>query len=335
MVPRRTGACQSERWRREQVAAFDRVDELLAFLGLDRAQIPDLDADPETFGLKVPRPFAECMRRNDPKDPLLRQVLPLAAEQQRVAGYVEDPVADATAERVPGLLVKYAGRALLMATGACAIHCRYCFRRHFPYQNFGPSQARLERALEDIAGNTQLSEVILSGGDPLMLSDERLEALIERLDGLAHLKRLRLHSRLPVVLPSRLTDRLGTILTRGRLPSTLVIHANHPHELSEAVRSALLDWRAAGVTLLNQSVLLRGVNDRIETQVELSERLFACGVLPYYLHGLDPVAGSAHFQVSDAEARGLLEGMRARLPGYLVPRLVREIPGAHSKRPLE
>lgn len=335
MVPRRTSACQSETWRRELVAAFDQVDALLAFLGLDRARIPDLAADSEPFKLKVPRPFAECMRRNDPHDPLLRQVLPLAAERQPVAGYVQDPVDDATAERVPGLLVKYAGRALLMTTGACAIHCRYCFRRHFPYQDLGPSQARLERAMEAIAGDTGLTEVVLSGGDPLMLSDERLEALIERLDALAHLKRLRLHSRLPVVLPSRLTERLGRILTRARLPSTLVIHANHPHELTDAVRSALIDWRGAGVTLLNQSVLLRGVNDQISTQVELSERLFACGVLPYYLHGLDPVAGSAHFQVADAEARNVLEGMRARLPGYLVPRLVREIPGAPSKRPLE
>jgi EF-P beta-lysylation protein EpmB len=335
MVPRRTGACQSETWRHKQILAFTRIEELLDVLGLDRAQIPDLNTDPECFGLRVPRAFAERIRCGDPDDPLLRQVLPLGAEQRLVAGYVADPVADATAERVPGLLVKYAGRALLMATGACAIHCRYCFRRHFPYQDLGPTQARLERALEEIAHDTSLTEVVLSGGDPLMLDDERLDALIQGLERIDHLKRLRLHSRIPVVSPSRLTERLAASLTRGRFASTLVIHANHPRELDTAVRLALLDWRAAGVTLLNQSVLLRGVNDQVEILTELSERLFECGVLPYYLHGLDPVAGSAHFQVSDEEAKRLLDGVRACLPGYLVPRLVREIPGDHSKRPIE
>ncbi|ADC62684.1 EF-P beta-lysylation protein EpmB [Allochromatium vinosum] len=335
MLPRRTGACQSETWRRDRVTAFTQVDELLAFLELDRTRIPDLDAEPESWGLRVPRTFVERMRRGDPDDPLLRQVLPLTAERQQVAGYVTDPVGDACAERAPGLLVKYAGRALLMVTGACAIHCRYCFRRHFPYQDLGPSQARLERALDEIARDPSLTEVVLSGGDPLMLDDDRLDALIRDLECITHLQRLRLHSRVPVVSPSRLTARLAASLTRGRFASTLVIHANHPRELDEVVRSALLDWRAAGVTLLNQSVLLRGVNDRIEILAELSERLFACGVLPYYLHGLDPVAGSAHFEVDDAEARRLLDGVRARLPGYLVPRLVREIPGDHSKRPLE
>jgi EF-P beta-lysylation protein EpmB len=335
MLPRRTGACQSETWRRERVTVFTQVHELLEFLELDRSRIPDLDDRPESFGLRVPRTFAERIRRGDPEDPLLRQVLPLAAERQPVAGYVADPVGDASAERAPGLLVKYAGRALLMVTGACAIHCRYCFRRHFPYQDLGPSRVRLERALDEIARDPSLTEVVLSGGDPLMLDDDRLDALIRDLEHITHLQRLRLHSRVPVVSPSRLTARLAASLTRGRFASTLVIHANHPGELDESVRSALLDWRTAGVTLLNQSVLLRGVNDRIEILVELSERLFACGVLPYYLHGLDPVAGSAHFQVDDAEARGLLDGVRARLPGYLVPRLVREIPGDHSKRPLE
>jgi EF-P beta-lysylation protein EpmB len=315
--------------------AFSRVDELLAFLELDRARIPDLDIEPDAFGLRVPRAFAERMRRGDPEDPLLRQVLPLGAERRPVRGYVEDPVADATAERVPGLLVKYEGRALLMATGACAIHCRYCFRRHFPYRDLGPTQARLERALAAITRDTSLTEVVLSGGDPLMLDDARLDALIQGLERIDHLKRLRLHSRVPVVSPSRLTAQLATSLTRGRFASTLVIHANHPRELDESVRAALLDWRAAGVTLLNQSVLLRGVNDQAEILAELSERLFECGVLPYYLHGLDLVAGSAHFQVSDEDAKHLLAGMRARLPGYLVPRLVREISGDHSKRPLE
>lgn len=326
---------QPPAWRRERLDAFTRVDDLLAFLDLDRTRIPDLDDEPESFGLRVPRTFAERMRPGDPEDPLLRQVLPLIAERQPVAGYVADPVGDAVAERAPGLLVKYAGRALLMVTGACAVHCRYCFRRHFPYQDLGPSQSRLERALDEIARDPSLTEVVLSGGDPLMLGDDRLDALIQGLEHIGHLERLRLHSRLAVVSPARLTTRLATRLTGGRLTSILVIHANHPHELDDSVHAALLDWRAIGVTLLNQSVLLRGVNDRVETLAELSERLFACGVLPYYLHGLDPVAGSAHFQVGDAEAKRLLDGMRARLPGYLVPRLVREIPGAPAKQPFE
>lgn len=335
MLPRRTGACQSETWWRERVRAFTQVDDLLAFLELDRTRIPDLDDEPESFSLRVPRTFAERMRPGDPDDPLLRQVLPLNAERQPVAGYVADPVGDAAAECVPGLLVKYAGRALLMVTGACAVHCRYCFRRHFPYQDLGPSRSRLEHTLEEIARNPSLTEVVLSGGDPLMLDDDRLDALIQGLEHIGHLKRLRLHSRLAVVSPARLTARLAARLTDSRLASILVIHANHPRELDDSVRSALLDWRVAGVTLLNQSVLLRGVNDRVETLAELSERLFACGVLPYYLHGLDPVAGSAHFQVGDTEARRLMDGLRAYLPGYLVPRLVREIPGAHAKQPLE
>lgn len=328
-------SARSLSWRREQATVFTRVDELLAFLELDHTQIPDLDDAPESLALRVPRAFAERMRHGDPNDPLLRQVLPLMAERRQIPGYVADPVADAEAERAPGLLVKYAGRALLMVTGACSIHCRYCFRRHFPYQALGPSQSRLERALDEIARDSTLTEVVLSGGDPLLLDDRRLEALLQDLERIVHLKRLRLHSRVPVASPARLSARLADRLTHGRLASTLVIHANHAHELDDSVRSALLDWRAAGVTLLNQSVLLRGVNDQVDILVELSERLFACGVLPYYLHGLDPVAGSAHFQVSDAEARRLLDGLRARLPGYLVPRLVREIAGAPAKQPLE
>ncbi|MGQ9658542.1 MAG: EF-P beta-lysylation protein EpmB [Thermochromatium sp.] len=334
MLPRSTGACQSETWRRERVMVFTQVDELLAFLELDRTQVPDVDDRPQPFGLRVPRRFAERMRRGDPQDPLLRQVLPLAAERQPVAGYVTDPVGDLTAERAPGLLVKYAGRALLMVTGACAIHCRYCFRRHFPYRDLGTSRSRLKQALEEIAHDPSLTEVILSGGDPLMLDDDRLDALIRALEHIGHLRRLRLHSRVAVVSPDRLTERLAARLQNSRLASLLVIHANHPHELDDSVRSALLGWRLAGVTLLNQSVLLRGVNDQVETLAELSERLFACGVLPYYLHTLDPVAGSAQFQVGDPEAERLMAGLRARLPGYLVPRLVREILGAPAKQPL-
>ncbi|WP_246237526.1 EF-P beta-lysylation protein EpmB [Caldichromatium japonicum] len=300
------------------------------FVGVAYEHIPDLDEAPGTFGLKVPRAFAERMRRADPDDPLLRQVLPRRAEHQSIAGYSEDPVADRSAERVPGLLVKYAGRALVVTTGACAIHCRYCFRRHFQYPSLG---THLEAILAAIAADQSLNEVILSGGDPLMLSDDRLAELIGRLSQIRQLKRLRIHSRVPVVWPERLNNRLAQILSGGRLTGILVIHANHPHELSETVCATLRDWRTLGLTLLNQSVLLKGVNDQIATLAELSERLFACGVLPYYLHALDRVAGSAHFAVEDTQAQSLIAGLRARLPGYLVPRLVREHPRAPAKQP--
>ncbi|MBK1719920.1 EF-P beta-lysylation protein EpmB [Thiocystis violacea] len=332
MLPRRGIDCQTDAWKRELARSFTQVDALLAFLGLDRADVPGLDPEPGPFGILVPRGFAALMARADPGDPLLRQVLSLSAERAQVAGYVRDPVDDASAEQRPGLLRKYSGRALLVTTGACAIHCRYCFRRHFPYQDLGPSQSRWDRALTEIARDETLTEVILSGGDPLMVEDGALADLARRLAGIVHLRRWRLHSRLPVVLPSRITDRLGAILTQGRLPTVLVIHANHPRELGEEAREALLRLDVAGVTLLNQSVLLRGVNDDAGTLIDLSERLFDCRVRPYYLHRLDPVEGAAHFQVSEHEAMRLIETMRGRMPGYLVPNLVREIPGAPSKQ---
>jgi EF-P beta-lysylation protein EpmB len=265
---------------------------------------------------------------------LLRQVLPLGVERAPAHGFVPDPVGDGPAALTPGLIQKYQGRALLMAHGACAIHCRYCFRRHFPYGAMGPQAPRLEAAIGLIAADSTLSEVILSGGDPLMLDDAPLGALLRRLHAIPHLQRVRLHSRLPVVLPERITDALCTHLRGLRLPAVLVIHANHARELGDPCAAALARLRAAGVTLLNQSVLLAGVNDRADTLADLSERLFGLGVLPYYLHQLDPVQGAAHFAVSDPHALALEAELRARLPGYLVPRLVREVAGDPAKRPL-
>lgn len=311
--------------------SFTRVDELLAFLGLEGDRLAGVDRDPAPFGLRVPRTFAQRMRRKDPNDPLLRQVLPLTCERRESPGYGPDPLAEGRAERVPGLLVKYAGRALMLVTGACAIHCRYCFRRHTEYPPLWP---HLDRILATLAADSKIHEVILSGGDPLMLSDRRLSGLIKRLAEIPHLKRLRIHTRVPIVWPERLNAQLAAVLLNGRLDPVLVTHVNHPQELDAAVGAALRAWKGRGLTLLNQGVLLRGVNDRVETLVELSERLFACGVLPYYLHALDPVAGSAHFAVTEAEAKRLMADLRARLPGYLVPRLVRESPGAAAKQPL-
>lgn len=274
------------------------------------------------------------MSPGDPADPLLRQVLPLRVERGRARGDRIDPVGDGQASRLPGLIQKYRGRALLLVNGACAVHCRYCFRRHFPYADLGPAGSRLRAALMAIAADNTLSEVILSGGDPLLLDDPALEDLIDRLAAIPHLRRLRIHSRLPVVLPARVTDRLCRMLAALRPSPVLVVHANHPRELEAAASGALARLRAAGLTLLNQGVLLRGVNDNVQILADLSEGLFARGVLPYYLHQLDPVQGASHFRVPDAEARAFLRELRARLPGYLVPRLVREHPGEAAKRPL-
>jgi EF-P beta-lysylation protein EpmB len=274
------------------------------------------------------------MRRRDPRDPLLRQVLPLGAELEAVAGFRDDPVGDRPASLGTGLLRKYHGRVLLIATGACAVHCRYCFRRHFPYGEENASADGFAPALERIAADPGIREVILSGGDPLTLSDRRLGELVRRLAAMPHLVRLRIHTRLPVVLPERVDDRLLEWLAGTRLAKIVVVHANHANEIDRPVREALARLRRAGASLLNQSVLLRGVNDDAGALADLSEALFAEGVLPYYLHLLDRVRGAAHFEVPEPEARGTYEALRARLPGYLLPRLVRELPGAPAKLPV-
>ena len=334
MVQRSPGACQTAGWHRDLALAFRAVGPLLDSLGLRPDQVPDLDPQPHPFRLLVPRGFAALMARGDPWDPLLRQVLPLGVEGTLTPGFLLDPVGDRAATRVPGLLQKYQGRTLLMAHGACAVHCRYCFRRHFPYPDMGGYAVRTASALDAIQGDPSLMEVILSGGDPLLLEDGPLADLIQRLAAIPHLRRVRVHSRLPVVLPSRVTEQLCELLVATRLKPVLVIHANHVRELGGPARSALAALCRAGVTLLNQSVLLRGINDSVCALVALSEGLFDSGVLPYYLHQLDPVQGSAHFSVADAEALPLMETLRARLPGYLVPRLVRDIAGEASKTPL-
>lgn len=335
ILTRTVGSCQSPAWKRELARAFTAVEPLLAFVGVRTDEVPDLDPDHQRFGLLVPRGFAARVTRGDAADPLLRQVLPLGSERVATDGFSLDPVGDASALRAPGLLQKYSGRALLLVSRACAVHCRYCFRRHYPYSGPEGLSARADAAVEEIARDPGISELILSGGDPLMLDDPELGALLGRIDGIAHLRRLRIHTRLPVVLPARVTQGLCDLLGSLRATTSVVIHANHPAELCPATAQALGRLRATGPTLLNQSVLLRGVNDRAEILSELSERLFDCGVLPYYLHQLDPVAGAAHFEVPDDLALGLMESLRQRIPGYLVPRLVREIPGEPCKRALE
>jgi EF-P beta-lysylation protein EpmB len=287
------------------------------------------------FPFRVPRGFAARIAGTDPADPLMFQVLPTAAEMDPVQGFSNDPVGERLAPPDRGLLRKYSGRALVMATGTCAVHCRYCFRRHFPYSEHTVGRLWPD-TLSQLAADSSLSEVILSGGDPLMLPDERLASMVADVSALRHIRRLRIHTRMPIVLPERVDESLVDWLAATRLPVVVVVHANHPAEIGADVRRACRVLNdAAGVTLLNQSVLLRGVNDDATVLAELSESLFETGVLPYYLHMLDPVAGAAHFEVPDAEAGDIVEKLRAMLPGYLVPRLVREIPGAPSKIPVE
>ena len=271
------------------------------------------------------------MRVGDPYDPLLRQVLPVAVEDAEVAGFSTDPVGEAGLLGCDGLLRKYRGRALLVATGACAVHCRYCFRREFPYESEHPDGGEFASTLAAVSRDATIEEVILSGGDPLILPDHRLAMLVGRIAEIPHIRRLRIHTRMPVVLPERVDEALVGWIATWPLPVVVVIHANHPNEIDESVRRALGALGTTGATLLNQAVLLRGVNDSAEVLAELSTKLFDGGVLPYYLHMLDRVAGAAHFEVAEKNAHAIMDDLQARLPGYLVPRLVREVPGARSK----
>jgi len=283
------------------------------------------------FPIFVPPSYLARIRPGNPRDPLLLQVLPAAEESAEVPGFSVDPVGDTTASLQPGILQKYHGRALLITTGACAIHCRYCFRRHFPYEEVPHSDAAWDAALTAIAEDRSIGEVILSGGDPLMLVDKRLASLTEKIASIPHVRRLRVHTRLPIMIPARVTEELLAWLAGGRLTPIMVIHANHAQELDEAVADSLLKLKQAGVMLLNQAVLLRGVNDCVAAQVALSERLIEIGVVPYYLHQLDRVTGAAHFEVPIVEGLKLMEAIRAQLPGYAVPRYVQEIAGEPNK----
>jgi EF-P beta-lysylation protein EpmB len=331
MIPGTFPLRQPPSWQRELARAVTDPAELIRLLGLDPNLIEPARAAARAFPLRVPRGYIARIQPGDARDPLLRQVLPLAEETLTVEGFVRDPVGDLAAAVAPGVLHKYHGRVLLTTTGACAIHCRYCFRRHFPYADENPASDNWSAALAHVAADTTVREVILSGGDPLTLADARIAQFIHALADLPHVQRVRVHTRLPIVLPQRITDELCEALSGTRLPSVVVVHANHPNEIDAEVVHALARLRCAGVTLLNQSVLLRGVNDDVVALCALSERLFAAGVLPYYLHLLDRVQGAAHFEVDAPTAVRLVEEISTRLPGYLVPRLVREEAGAPAK----
>ncbi|MCS3744840.1 EF-P beta-lysylation protein EpmB [Xanthomonas arboricola] len=334
LQPSQPTALQPPRWQQQWRDAVRDPRTLLELLGLD-AQAAGISADAAAqFPLRVPQAFVARMQHGDLHDPLLRQVLPLDAEMQPVPGYGLDAVGDAAAKTAAGVIQKYRGRALLIATGSCAVHCRYCFRRHFPYAEETAARDGWREAVEAIAADPDIDEVLLSGGDPLSLATPKLVELTDALAAIGHLKRLRIHSRLPVVLPARVDAPLRAWLRSLPWPVAFVIHANHANEFDADVDTAMQALRGAGVQLLNQAVLLRGVNDSVDALAALSERSFAAGVLPYYLHQLDRVAGVAHFEVDDARARALHAELATRLSGYLVPRLVREIPGDTGKRPL-
>lgn len=333
MIPASLPPAQRDDWRRQYRDVITSAHELLAELDLEHLAAR-LAPDAAGFPLRVTRAFVARMRRGDPNDPLLRQVLPLDEETRPAPGFDLDAVGDLASRDARGVLHKYDGRALLIATGSCAVNCRYCFRRHFPYGEEAAAADGWRGAVAWLQGNPDINEVLLSGGDPWSLSTRKLAELTEALRGIAHLRRLRIHTRLPVVLPARVDADLLEWIDALPWPVVVVIHANHAQELTQDVAEACDALARHGARLYNQSVLLRGVNDSLEALAALSERLFELGVQPYYLHQLDRVAGTAHFEVPDSQALALHQDLRARLPGYLVPRLVREVQGAPSKLPI-
>jgi len=331
MITRTLPLWQGRDWQQSLRDAVRDPAELCRLLELDPGLIEPARAAARAFALRVPREFVARMRKGDPGDPLLRQVLPLDEELGSLPGFSADPLAEGSCNPAPGLIHKYHGRVLLIVSGACAVNCRYCFRRHFPYADNAPGRARWSQTLDYVARRSEVTEVILSGGDPLAASDALLAWLVERIAEIPHVRRLRVHTRLPIVIPDRVTPACLDWLTGSRLRTALVLHSNHAQELDATVEAALHRLRERAVPLFNQSVLLRGVNDSVDALAELSERLFDCGVTPYYLHLLDPVDGAAHFGVDEDRARRLHDAIRRRLPGYLVPRLARETAGGPYK----
>lgn len=318
-------------WQAELQTAFTNTSDLLSYLNLSTQALSQYEKAAEGFPLLVTRSYASRIQPANWQDPLLRQVLPHPDELINQAGFIKDPVGDNNANVSPGLLQKYQGRVLIITTGACAIHCRYCFRREFQYSGNSAHQSQLASIQKHLASHPNIHEVILSGGDPLMLSDIKFSALFDFLTNDPQVKRIRLHTRLPVVLPSRITPELLTTLRTSHKKVIIVIHSNHPNELSHEVANGLLSLKNTGATLLNQTVFLKGINDDPKTLIELSLRLFDCHTLPYYLHVLDKVTGSAHFDSKTHHIHHVYQQIQKVLPGYLVPKLVKEIPGEPNK----
>lgn len=316
-----------ERWQDALTEASISVEALLRQLELP---IELAVVDPQ-FPLRVPQSFLRRMEVGNPQDPLLLQVLPQIKERDTTPGYVADPLNEKAASPLNGLLHKYKNRVLLMVTGGCAVHCRYCFRRHFPYDEHAISKEQWQKIKTYLHAHPEVNEVIFSGGDPLLLKDATLARLFEDLQTISHIKRIRIHSRIPVVMPERMTTNLWRTFADCQLPIILALHSNHANEINGEVISAIAPAASQRITLLNQAVLLAGINDSVEAQRDLSEAVFAAGVLPYYLHLLDPVQGASHFAVSADKAKQLMQQLQLELPGFLLPRLVREEPGMGSK----
>ncbi|GLT17912.1 EF-P beta-lysylation protein EpmB [Vibrio zhanjiangensis] len=323
-----------QNWIKQLANGISDPEKLLMILDIDPSPWQGGFAARKLFAQRVPQSFVDRMEKGNPFDPLLRQVLPLEQEFEVHAGYSNDPLKEQD-NTVPGLLHKYRNRVLMIVKGGCAINCRYCFRRHFPYEENKGGKSVWQQSLTYIREHTELNEVILSGGDPLMAKDAELHWLIDAIADIPHIKRLRIHTRLPVVIPDRITLTLRELLSSTRLQIILVTHINHPNEINQDLINALSHLHAAGVTLLNQGVMLKGVNDNIDTQVSLSEALFDAGVMPYYMHVLDKVQGAAHFYISDDKAKAIMSGVIESVSGYLVPKLTREIAGRASKTPLD
>jgi EF-P beta-lysylation protein EpmB len=331
MIPQTRKLDSPVSWQRQLSECIKDAAELLAKLGLTNHITSLSDDQLKTFPVRVPHSYVNKMRLGDVHDPLLRQVFPHIEEGMITEGFSTDPVGDHLASRSQGLLQKYQGRALLVTTGACAIHCRYCFRRHFPYSASNPLASQWAETLSQLAEDSSINEIILSGGDPLTLSDDKLTQLVADLEKIPHLKRLRIHTRLPIVLPARVCDAMLKWISNTRFNVVIVIHANHAQEIDEETATALSALHQAGCQMLNQAVLLKGVNDSVAALHALSERLSEVNVMPYYLHLLDKVQGAQHFDVSNEKGIELIDALRQLLPGYLVPRLVREQQGEASK----
>ena len=329
-----TELAATESWQQALANVIRQPEELFNLLQLDKAALPAAITASQDFALRVPRSFVARMEAGNADDPLLKQVLPLGAELDYQPGFTDDPLGELHSNPMPGLIHKYQGRVLLIVSGGCAINCRYCFRRHFPYSDNNPSRAERGHMLDYLRNDASIHEVILSGGDPLAASDQLLSELVRDIASIPHVTTLRVHSRMPIVIPQRINEQCIQWLTGTRLNTVMVVHCNHANEINDEVRATLSKLKQAGITLLNQTVLLAGVNDDSDSLSALSESLFNAGALPYYLHALDKVQGAAHFQVPEQQGQKLVSELLARLPGYLVPKLVKEVAGASSKVPI-
>ena len=314
-------------WREIQKNNFTNWEALCSFLELDSANQKKVEKRPR-FPLNLPYRLARKIKKNQIDDPILRQFLPTYLEAEKRPGFVLDPVCDRSFQHTKKLMQKYKGRCLLLCSSACAMHCRFCFRQNYPYEQ---TKHHFDAEIEHIAKDNSLLEVILSGGDPLSVSDRSLATLICQLSAINHLQLLRIHTRFPIGIPERITKNFEAMLRSTRLQVFFVIHINHEKELDSDVLKALQKVRTSGATLLAQTVLLQGVNDSFASLKNLFFSLVRNGIIPYYLHHLDRVQGSLQFEVASKKGKKLIEQLRNELPGYAVPRYVVEIPFRKSK----